>query len=257
MSPVHGNLMLKMIQKINDDLKTDKPTRVIILIPNLEGKNGNMYDTLSRQSKFAPIAVFEKETFPLVRPEHFMDKSQLKTTFSPNQLVLFLAANRASLKIDPIDWEPLSQDLLKWSKLFCKKEAKLCPITEKKFGERVVPDYPPRATWTGDSNYPLAFNAYHYFDFSVSSQDEKLLLQNCIKNPLHLDLIADINRHDRLAGSIGILPNSLIKLIKITNSKKRTPLIILDLRMAAFWSNYLIWIARVRQEKIPPQWKRG
>ena len=59
----------------------------------------------------------------------------------------------------------------------------------------------------------------------------------------HLKLLSDVNRHDRLAGVLGILPNALIKLIKATKYAEREE-IMNDLRLTAFWSGYLIWMRR-------------
>ena len=76
----------------------------------------------------------------------------------------------------------------------------------------------------------------------------------------HLKLLSDVNRHDRLAGVLGILPNALIKLIKATKYAEREE-IMNDLRLTAFWSGYLIWMRRHKlcqqywRKKIPEQWK--
>ena len=59
----------------------------------------------------------------------------------------------------------------------------------------------------------------------------------------YLELLSKINQHDRLAGTLGILPNHLIQLLRLTNPEDSTK-IIHDLRFTTFWSTYRIWSKR-------------
>jgi hypothetical protein len=52
-----------------------------------------------------------------------------------------------------------------------------------------------------------------------------------------------MNQHDRLAGSLGILPNHLIKLLRLVTPEDSTK-ITSDLRLTIFWSTYRIWTKR-------------
>src|ERR1051325_9592619 len=67
--------------------------------------------------------------------------------------------------------------------------------------------------------------------------------------PTHLELLSRINHHDRLAGTLGILPNHLIKLLKLTNQEDLTK-IIDDLRFTTFWTTYSIWTKRQTLPRI-------
>ena len=58
-----------------------------------------------------------------------------------------------------------------------------------------------------------------------------------------LELLSRTNLHDRLAGALGILPNHLIHLLRLTNNGFCTQ-IINDLRFTTFWSTYRIWTKR-------------
>ena len=40
-----------------------------------------------------------------------------------------------------------------------------------------------------------------------------------VRNNKDLELLSKINQHDRLAGTLGILPNHLIQLIRLHDSK--------------------------------------
>ena len=148
-----------------------------------------------------------------------------------------------------------------WSATNCREQAKLCTITDNKFSERIKPNYAPRATTRREKmRFPRSINMYHYFDFSLPSSNELRNMRQYVPNQSYLELLAEVNRHDRLAGVIGILPNALIKLIKLTRYYEHET-IIHDLRISAFWSGYLVWMARQKlhrtywREKIPEQWK--
>ena len=58
-----------------------------------------------------------------------------------------------------------------------------------------------------------------------------------VPNPDHLKLLSKINQQDRLAGTLGILPNHLIQLLRLTNPEDSAK-IIYDLRFTTFWSTY-------------------
>src|SRR5271169_4548609 len=42
-------------------------------------------------------------------------------------------------------------------------------------------------------------------------------MKTYVPNPDHLELLSKLNQHDRLAGTLGILPNHLIQLLRLTN----------------------------------------
>ena len=57
---------------------------------------------------------------------------------------LYLAANKSSLKIDPIDWDTLTGDIKRWSQTACQKSVMICKSTLEKFSERIQLQYNPR-----------------------------------------------------------------------------------------------------------------
>ena len=81
-----------------------------------------------------------------------------------------------------------------------------------------------------------------------------------VPNPERLELLSKINQHDRLAGTLGILPNRLIQLLRVTNPEDSTK-IIHDLRFTTFWSTYRIWSKRQalyrRYWNILPEWSKS
>ena len=91
------------IRKVANELRSDRPTRVVLLIPIFEGPTGNLYDTQAREAKFLEIVSFDHNSFPFVAPEHFCIREDFRPGFFAGKVALFLAVNRASLKIDPID----------------------------------------------------------------------------------------------------------------------------------------------------------
>ena len=58
-------------------------------------------------------------------------------------------------------------------------------------------------------------------------------MKTYVRNPNDLALLSRINQHDRLAGTLGILPNHLIKFIRSHDSKNLKK-IINDLRITPF-----------------------
>ena len=66
--PVHTstnneNIISQVIRKISEDLRGDKPTRAVLVIPIFEGKDGHIYETQARQAKFVEIVTFPKGSF--------------------------------------------------------------------------------------------------------------------------------------------------------------------------------------------------
>src|SRR5271154_476775 len=59
-------------------------------------------------------------------------------------------------------------------------------------------------------------------------------MKTYVPNPDHLELLSKLNQHDRLAGTLGILPNHLIQLLRLTNPEDSAK-IIHDLRFMTFW----------------------
>ena len=65
----------------------------------------------------------------------------------------------------------------------------------------------------------------------------------------HLELLTRTNQHDRLAGALGILPNHLIQLLRLTNPKELSQ-IVNDLRFTTFWAIYSLWTKRITKPYI-------
>ena len=126
----------------------DRPRRVVLPIPIFEGPTGNLYETQARVARFLEIVSFDKNSFPFVAPEHFSIREDFRPGFFAGKVVLFLAVNRASLKIDPINWEDMSADILQWSKSYCRTPATICQATRNKFLERKELEYQPSSGCT-------------------------------------------------------------------------------------------------------------
>src|ERR1044072_6366670 len=55
-------------------------------------------------------------------------------------------------------------------------------------------------------------NLFHYYDFNFPPENETNTMKTLVRNPVDLNLLSRLNQHDRLAGTLGILPNHLIQL---------------------------------------------
>src|SRR6202045_1623993 len=89
------NAISRIIKKIAEDLKADKPTRTVLLIPIFEGMDGHVDET------------FPAGSFCFVAPEAFSIDDDFTPGPFKGKVGLYLAANKFSLKIDPIDWDTL------------------------------------------------------------------------------------------------------------------------------------------------------
>ena len=223
------NLITKVIQKIVTELKTDKPTRALLIIPILEGREGHIFETQARKAKFLEICRFPKDCFPFDAPEAFQGKTQ--PILYPGKIALYLAANRASLRYDPISWDSLINKLQDWSKTFCKQSLVACNLTGNKFLERKLPAYSSREPTQSPKIFEPS-SIYNYYDFRSSSL-EPVPLQHNILNTQHLNLITSLTKHDKLAGLLGILPPPLLSLLKETHPQNFQ--VTLELQSQTIW----------------------
>ena len=123
------NAISRIIRKIANDIKTDEPTRTVLLIPIFEGMDGHRYETQARKAKFLEIASFPAESFCFVAPEAFSIGDEYTPGPFKGKVGLYLAANKSSLKIDPIDWDTLTEDIKQWSQTMCRKSVRICKST--------------------------------------------------------------------------------------------------------------------------------
>ena len=98
------NAISRIIKKIADDLKADKPTRAVLLIPIFEGMDGHRYETQARKAKFLEIGTFPAGSFCFVAPEAFSIGDDFTPGPFQGKVGLYLAVNKFSSKIDPIFW---------------------------------------------------------------------------------------------------------------------------------------------------------
>ena len=93
-------------------------------------------------------------------------------------------------------------------------------ITSKKFEQRMLPSHSGRSFNTQDNViFKPSNNFFHYYDFTFLPSNETHMMKTYARNPKDLELLACINQHDRLAGALGILPNHLIQLLRLTHSE--------------------------------------
>jgi len=223
-----------VISKISDSLRSNLPTRAVLLIPIFEGKIGQLYETQARNSRFLEIATFPKGSFSFVAPEHYHINNNFQPGHFAQKIGLYLCANKASLQIDPINWAAVTHDLTLWSHTNTKSKPIFDDLTFKKFEQRVLPTHASRSFNTKDN---LAFrpssNFFHYYDFTFPPEDETNTMKTHVRNPTDLGLLSRMNQHDRLAGSLGILPNHLIQLTRFSDSENAKK-ILNDLRLTSF-----------------------
>jgi len=52
-----------LLEKITTELKTELPTRILLVIPITEGNEGHIFETQARKAKFVEIGTFPKGQF--------------------------------------------------------------------------------------------------------------------------------------------------------------------------------------------------
>jgi hypothetical protein len=246
------NLIEEVITKIAQSLKSNLPTRVVLLIPIFEGSIGQLYETQAKEARFLEIATFPKGSFSFIAPEHYHIHNNFQPGYFSEKVGLYLCANKASLKVDPLDWETMLQELLRWSHENTKSLPCINDVTRQKFAQRVAQSHSSRSVTRLNSIFMPSSNFFHYYDYAFPQEDESQTMKTYIQNARHLELISGANRHDRLAGTLGILPNHLIQLLRLTNHEDVQE-IIKDLRFVTFWSTYSIWAKRQKLNRI--YWK--
>ena len=238
------NLIEKVINKVFESLRSNLPTRVVLLIPIFAGEIGRLYETQARKSCFLEIATFPKGSFSFVAPEHYHIHDNFQPGFFAGEVGLYLCANKASLQIDPIHWEDMIHDLVTWSKDNTKCPPHVSDLTGQKFAQRITPAHSSRSFSTrANLVFMPSTNFFHYYDFTFPPENETNAIKPYVQNANHLELLTRTNQHDRLAGALGILPNQLIQLLRLTDHTN-LPQITNELRFTTFWATFYIWNKR-------------
>ena len=200
-----------------------KATRVVIISPT---------------DLVQPILSF-RWCLELARYEHGFSKSTIsdqKTVLSQS-LSLILCLNKESLVVDPIDWPLLKEELATWSR--SEGVAVSFPeVTDSRFNERTFSYLHQRKA----ANPPPSHGALHFFDGRVEKSEETKHLSQSGLSSFAAGLINKINKHPPELSALGILPNQLRSLMKLTLNEHDDAM--LDLSKTLFWKGYSIWKKR-------------
>src|SRR2546423_6549210 len=127
----------------------------------------------------------------------------------------------------------------RWSHTNTRFKLAFNTLTSKKFEQRI--QHTRRSFNTRNNlTFRPSNNFFHYYDFNFPPESETNTMKTLVRNPEDLNLLSRLNQHDRLAGTLGILPNHLIQLVRSSDSKN-VKKILDDLRLTTFWSTYHIW----------------
>ena len=198
---------------------------------------------------------FRKAHSPL-SPEHYHIHNNFQPGTFSEKVGLYLCANKASLQIDPINWDALLSELLNWSKGNAKSLPTLCDLTRQKFSQRIIPTHAGRSFNSRTSSMFNSSSNFFHYDFALPPDNEAHTMKTYVPIPQHLSLLSRLNQHDRLAGALGILPNHLIQLLRDIDAKG-VPKITHDLRFATFWATYHIWTKRQTLNRTLQTWKES
>ena len=141
-----------------------------------------MYETQVRKAKFLEIGTFPAGSFCFVAPEAFSVGDDFTPGTFKGKVGLYLAVNKFSLKIDPIDWDTLTSDIKMWSQTACRKPVTICLSTIEKFKQRTPLGYRPRVpSFPYHIQHYKSSNIYHYYDLALNGTTNSSILRNISK----------------------------------------------------------------------------
>ena len=229
--------------RIDDFIKSQKPSRILLVCPS-------PHHSCIPTRTFIPLATIP-EGFPLL----LSNKISPTLIKSDRPFSVLLVANKESFLYDPIDWYQLKQGLLEWGALNCPSLF-IPKETDNLFCERSPMGHAPRAPLEAPSS---RHDTYHFFDPEVPPIPETNFL---IDAGIPVDIatkISKINNHPRGLSLLGILPNQIRHLLKMSGHD--VDIAFEDISLELFWLGYRIWLQRNIQNNhfwkniAPDDWK--
>ena len=222
----------KKLDKINALLLSKLPARIVLVGP---------------PSLFSNLGSRETLELALI-PHSFIVKTHLGHEPVTYPISITLAINKVSMWMDPIDWSALKNGLQQWSNTN-SLELKFNLTTDARFRERSTPPHLPRTRVAGGAQ---TSNLYHFTSPTPTHKEEtdEMLMKGV---PLHIaNLISKANRHPPLLSILGILPNQLRNILKLTTP--RFDEAFEDISSTLIGHSYQIW--KMRVSKIDKYWKK-
>ena len=233
----------KLIDRIDSLIKPCNPARILLICPSPNPLS------IPKRSFISLASI--PQGFPLIFSESLFP-TQVK---SDRPFSIILIANKESFLYDPINWHQLKQELQEWGALNCPSLV-ILEEADNLFNERSPLSHLPRIS----SRPPLLnHDIYHFFDPEVPCIPETNFLMD---SGIPLDIatkISKINNHPRGLSLLGILPNQIRHLLRL--SGQDVDVAFGDISMELFWLGFGIWSQRkIYNDRFwkniaPDQWK--
>ena len=199
------------------------------------------------------LGLARTRNLPLVHSKTCEGEISLIRSLEPISIVL--ALNKESMILDPIDWPALKKDIREWGERYCP-DLVISDVCDALFKDRLPPSHSARV---GYKPTPEPCGAYHFFfpHLGRNKNEESHLIDSGI-SPEVATLIDRANRHDQTLSVLGILPNQLRKIMRLTDVDAEKAWT--DLSKTLFWQGYNIWCTRKHlmrrfwKETAPKEW---
>ena len=243
--PVNSDLM-SLIEKWT---ASKKPTRVVLI-----ARTKDIVEWLRPANRRFLELARSISNFPLAHS--CFNKHNRDLIYQDEPISILLALNKESTLLDPIDWPALKEDILEWGEKYCPSLV-ISDLTDKLFRERALPTHSARLA---QSEIPRSFGPYQFFCHRpFKRREEKHFVECGISHEL-ARLIDRCNQHALGLSILGILPNQLRKILKVSSDDAEAAW--LDISDTLFWEGYNMWCARKKLIKAfwtnlaPQEWHK-
>jgi len=202
-----ATLARRIIDNLCKTKTSEKPTRAILILPELEDGKRLSPAEYARSKKFLEILRFPKGTFCFEDPNSFSQEVPHVMEPFPGEVSIFLFLNSRSLLFDPVNWSDFELALDSWMQLN-GPSGEIPQGTRHKFGERQQMTGPPRRFGRDEKQVHIL----HLMDGNHLQADRHIMRKRIDDGDL-LRLVTKINKGDKGAASLGLFPHALKKLV--------------------------------------------
>lgn len=109
------NILMKVIDRCLELARSEKPTRILLILPAFNGDNGDRYvQKVMSSGKASVVARFGPKNFYFDPPDKYYLKTNSRLLFEHSVFILLLCSQR-SLVVDPIDWKGWKSRVTEWA----------------------------------------------------------------------------------------------------------------------------------------------
>ena len=200
------HIIIRIIDKLCATKSSELPTRAVVIVPALPGPGGDRFRQYAREKKLIEFLDFPPDSLRFQAPQSFAHEQPYFPGTYKSSVSVFLFMNNRSLLYDPIDWPRTRNSLRDWLSQHCP-EGKIVSEADKKFGERVMSEAPPRQSAIVPQTCPV---------LTLMSALPQKQCQRSLRKQVgkRLKQVNAINSGYRQAATIGLFPHALANMVK-------------------------------------------